>query len=226
MAAVVSFTIEDPREIDEPCESRRQRDQEQAVQPIEPRHLAFVASKSMTTVSARPIRALAGSACSGPGCVTPSALLTAGGMGFPSTDVPHRLTSWMKNRPPGSTRRRRCSRDTLELPETCTSTHAELPPRPIETVSFRMRNTCGPCSSSYVRRARSRLSRASLISALRARISALRAGSTLVAPGVAAGGAAAGSASLVVLVAVRRPPPTTLLTMRVVGVPAYSAGAG
>ena len=35
-----------------------------------------------------------------------------------------------------------------------------------------------------------------------------------------------GAAGTSVVVVVRRPPPTTLLTMRVVGVPAYSAGAG
>ena len=79
----VSLTIEDPREVDEPCdEPTTSATRNSAVEPVEPVIGAGVASKSMTTASARPIRAFAGRGCSGPGCATPSALLTAGGIGY------------------------------------------------------------------------------------------------------------------------------------------------
>ena len=101
-----------------------------------------------------------------------------------------------------------------------------LPPRPIETESLRIRKTCAPCSSEYVSLARSRLSRVSRGSTARA-LGAIAGAGLGIARGV--GGAATGllvAALFVVLVAVRRPAPTTLRTIRVVGVPVYSAAAG
>ncbi len=60
-----------------------------------PGHGAPRASKSIVIASARPMRARAGSGCSGPGCATPSGPFTAGGIGgavdggAPQADVLH-----------------------------------------------------------------------------------------------------------------------------------------
>ena len=69
----------------------------------------------------------------------------------------------------------------------------------------------------------SRLSRLSLVSTLRALGVGVAGGGVAVE---AATGTAGGAGATSVALVVRRPPPTTLLTIRVVGVPAYSDGAG
>src|SRR5690606_38012502 len=129
--ANASPMVRHPREIEEPDDGGHEPREEQHVEPVEQRHEPGSASNSIVTASARLMRARAGSGHSGPGCDTPSGPFSAAGIGRPSTNVPQRLTSWTKNRPLASRRSLTCSRETLELAATCTSTQAELPPRPI-----------------------------------------------------------------------------------------------
>ena len=91
--------------------------------------------RSSASASAPASSMLAGDtiSCSAPGRSTPSSPFTDGGIRIPFTDVPQLLASWMKNRPERSRRRRKCSRETFDEANTCTSTQTELPPRPIDS---------------------------------------------------------------------------------------------